>query len=102
MSAPIVPISIPASAGSITPVAMPGSPASGADVFGAMLSNAIDGVQNLSDKSDQSISRLLSGEGGDLHEVAMDSQKAQLGFEMFLQLRNKVVQAYQQVMQMQL
>jgi flagellar hook-basal body complex protein FliE len=102
MSAPVVPISMPASGGSIVPVAMPGSPASESGVFGTMLSNAMDGVQSLSDKSDQSVSRLLSGEGGDLHEVAMDSQKAQLGFEMFLQLRNKVVQAYQQVMQMQL
>ena len=102
MSVPIVPISMPASAGSIAPVAMPGSPASGSDVFGTMLSNAIDGVQSLGDKSDQSIAKLLSGEGGDLHQVAIDSQKAQLGFEMFLQLRNKVVQAYQQVMQMQL
>jgi len=102
MAVPIVPISSPASLPSIAPIAMPGAPASASDAFGTILSNAMGSVQGLQDKSQQSISKLLSGEGGELHEVALDAQKAQLGFEMFLQVRNKVVAAYQQVMQMQL
>jgi len=102
MSVPIVPVSSPASVGSIAPVAMPGAPASASNAFGTILSNAINNVEGLRENSQQSIEKLLSGEGGELHEVALAAQKAQLGFEMFVQVRNKVVQAYQEVMRMQL
>ena len=102
MSVPIVPISTPPSVGSIQPVAMPGAPASAGDAFGTVLSNVIGNVESQRVKSQQSIDKLLSGEGGELHEVALDVQKAQLSFEMFLQVRNKVVSAYQEVMRMQL
>jgi flagellar hook-basal body complex protein FliE len=46
--------------------------------------------------------QFISGESTDLHNVALASQKAALDFEMFLQVRNKVVQAYQEVMRLQL
>ena len=102
MSAPIVPITSPSAMTSLAPVAMPGSAAKASDAFGTILSNAIGSVESQRQQSQQSIEKLLSGEGGELHEVALDAQKAQLSFEMFLQVRNKMVQAYQQVMQMQL
>ena len=93
---------LPPSVANIAPVAMPGSPQKAGDAFSTILSNAMGAVESLRQKSEQSIGKLLSGEGGELHEVALDAQKAELSFEMFLQVRNKVVQAYQQVMQMQL
>ena len=43
----------------------------------------------------------LSGEGEELHKVALATQQADLSFQLFMQVRNKVVTAYNQVMQMQ-
>jgi flagellar hook-basal body complex protein FliE len=48
------------------------------------------------------VGQFLSGESQDLHSVALAGQKASLEFEMLLQVRNKIVQAYQEVMRMQL
>jgi len=44
----------------------------------------------------------MSGEGDDLHSTILASQRAELEFQMFMQVRNKVVSAYQEVMKMQL
>ena len=41
------------------------------------------------------------GEGEELHHVAIATQQAELSFQLFMQVRNKIVAAYQQVMQMQ-
>ena len=47
------------------------------------------------------VDRFLSGEGEELHHVAMAAQKAELSFDLFMQVRNKVVSAYQEIMRMQ-
>ncbi len=44
----------------------------------------------------------LRGESEEVHKVALDAQRAELSLEMFLQMRNKVVQAYQEIMRTQL
>jgi flagellar hook-basal body complex protein FliE len=69
--------------------------------FQSMLANAIGGVERLSGNADQATQRFLTGEGEDVHTVALATQRAGLAFEMFIQVRNKVVSAYQSVMQMQ-
>jgi flagellar hook-basal body complex protein FliE len=102
MSVPIAPIVSPGAVGGIAALARPGTPAAASDAFGAILSDAIHNVEGLRKNSEQAIDKLLSGEGGELHEVALATQKAQLGFEMFVQVRNKVVTAYQEVMRMQM
>ena len=48
------------------------------------------------------VESFLSGEGEDLHTVALATQRADLAFEMFQQVRNKVVSAYQEIMKMQM
>jgi flagellar hook-basal body complex protein FliE len=47
------------------------------------------------------VERFLSGEGEELHTTVLATQRAELAFEMFLQARNKVVNAYQEIMRMQ-
>jgi flagellar hook-basal body complex protein FliE len=69
--------------------------------FASMLSNAIGGVERLNSDASKSAERFLAGDGEEVHTVALASQRAELAFEMFLQVRNKVVSAYQSVMQMQ-
>jgi flagellar hook-basal body complex protein FliE len=70
--------------------------------FKAVFDQAIANVEVLRTDADLKIDRFLKGEGGDLHEVALATQRAELSFEMFQQVRNKVVQAYQEIMRMQM
>ena len=102
MSAPILPIGNPAPVAAIGSALRPNATGSASDAFGGILSAALNKVEGSRQGSEQAISQFLSGEGVELHDVALAAQKAQLDFEMFVQVRNKVVQAYQQVMQMQL
>ena len=46
--------------------------------------------------------RFLGGEGEELHNTVMATERATLSFDLFVQVRNKVVSAYQQIMQMQM
>lgn len=99
MPAPILPtnLSIPA----ITlPGATPTQPASGG-AFQSAFADAVSKVESFQQNADQSINRFLAGEGEELHHVAIATQQAELSFQLFMQVRNKVVAAYQQVMQMQ-
>jgi flagellar hook-basal body complex protein FliE len=67
-----------------------------ADAMGA----AIGQVEGTQATADRMASDLLIGGMGDVHSVALASQKAELSMEMFQQVRNKFVQAYQEVMKM--
>ena len=69
--------------------------------FSSILQDAMGKVAELQDASAKSVESFLSGEGDDLHKTIMATQRADLAMELFLQVRNKVVQAYQEVMRMQ-
>lgn len=74
--------------------------ASGAG-FSSVFESAIQTVGSLKKHSETSVEQFLSGEGEDLHRVILAGQRAELAFDLFVQVRNKVVQAYQEVMRMQ-
>ncbi len=88
----------------VTPLASPESlPAAAAgEPFKDVLSSAIQDVEGARSDAAQSINQFLSGEGEDLHSTILASQRADLEFQMFLQVRNKIVSAYQEVMKMQM
>ena len=52
--------------------------------------------------ADTSIRNFLSGENEEIHDMVLATQRNELQFELFLQVRNKIVQAYQEVMRMQM
>lgn len=97
--APIIPgnISIPSlpSVVGIQPAATGGS------AFHSVFTDAISKVQSFQNNADASVNKFLSGEGEELHKVALATQQADLSLQLFMQVRNKVVTAYNQVMQMQ-
>ena len=66
-----------------------------------MLADAISGVERLRTDAGKTAESFLAGDGGEVHTVALATQRAELAFETFLQVRNKVVSAYQAIMQMQ-
>jgi flagellar hook-basal body complex protein FliE len=78
----------------------PGTEKSGA-VFGDILKDAISTVNELQKQSDKEIQNLMTGEAQDLHTTVIAMQKADLSFQMMMQVRNKIVQAYQEIMRMQ-
>ena len=75
-----------------------GKPA-GAD-FGSALKQAVGARGELSGKADASSLALAKGEPIDIHEVMLNTEQASLGFSMALQVRNKLIDAYQEVMRM--
>lgn len=69
--------------------------------FGQVLKDALKEVSAAQNESDKLTSQLITGEVQDVHEVMIASQKASLSLQMTMQVRNKVVEAYQEVMRMQ-
>lgn len=86
----------------IQPAGAAAKPAESGDTFGDFLRASVGTVEKLGEAAQQSTERFLNGEGEELHQVALAAQKAELSFDLFLQSRNKIVQAYQEVMRMQL
>jgi flagellar hook-basal body complex protein FliE len=68
--------------------------------FAEAIGAAMGQVEGTQATADRMASDLLIGGMGDVHSVALASQKAELSMEMFQQVRNKFVQAYQEVMKM--
>ena len=71
--------------------------ASGESDFMGTLRNAMDQVNQLQSEADGKVTQLLTGNGQDVHSAMIAVEKANLAFQMMVQVRNKIVQAYQQV-----
>src|SRR5690349_5873190 len=80
----------------------PAAAAQGGTAFQDVFAQAIQSVEAAGQGASASVERFLSGEGEELHTAILATQKAELSFEMFMQMRNKVVGAYQEIMRMQL
>jgi flagellar hook-basal body complex protein FliE len=98
MAIPILPIS-----GATLPQAIGAAGQSGGTGgFQEVLSSAIQKVEAIGQNASLSVERFLSGEGEELHTTILATQQAELSFDLFLQARNKVVSAYQEIMRMQM
>jgi flagellar hook-basal body complex protein FliE len=97
MSVPILPISRAALPQDMRPAGQPG----GSGAFQDVLSSAIQKVEAIGQNASTSVERFLSGEGEELHTTILAATQAELSFNLFMQARNKVVGAYQEIMRMQ-
>ncbi len=91
------PIQVPKSAQASG--AAPGAGA-GEGGFKSILKNAIEDVNTLQFQADDAVAKLQMGKGS-MHEALIAMEKASLSFQTLLQVRNKIVDAYQEVMRMQ-
>lgn len=69
--------------------------------FADLLTDAVGQVSQLQDQAQATVEGLMTGAGVDVHQAMIATQKADMAFEMALAVRNKAVQAYQQVISMQ-
>lgn len=96
------PISNIGSISSIIPGIASSTGASQSGTFQSVLESTINTVEGLQNKAGDSIQKFLSGQNEDLHTTVLATQQAEMAFQLGLQVRNKVVSAYQEVMKMQL
>jgi flagellar hook-basal body complex protein FliE len=69
--------------------------------FAGMFQAMVEQTSALDAQAAQAVTGLLSGQGVDIHDAMIATEKADLAFELALQVRNKAVGAYQQMMGMQ-
>jgi flagellar hook-basal body complex protein FliE len=82
------------------PIANPATQQS-AMPFGDMLQSMVTETSDLDTKAQQAVTGLMNGSGVEVHDAMIATEKADMAFELGLQLRNKAVGAYQQMMNMQ-
>ncbi|UUZ85922.1 flagellar hook-basal body complex protein FliE [Paenibacillus sp. P26] len=71
------------------------------DQFGKYLNEAISSLNEQQNKVDQLNEQFVKGEISDVHQLMIASEKASLGLELTVQVRNKVIEAYQDIMRTQ-
>lgn len=91
--------------GGLTPPSVTGSKpdASAQSVqksFGAVLKDTITDINKLQSNADDAISKVQVDNTGSIHEAMIALEKANLSFRAMMQVRNKIVDAYQEVMRM--
>lgn len=69
--------------------------------FAGLMKSMVEQTKSLDDQASSAVTGLLSGKGVDVHQAMIATQKANMAFELALQVRNKAVGAYQQMMGMQ-
>jgi flagellar hook-basal body complex protein FliE len=94
-------LSIPKTDDSVAPAADGNAAGTAIGGFGKALTNAIEGLNQVQNDADDKSVQLAAGEPIDLHEVMLARETASLDFQLALQVRNKLVEAYQDVMRMQ-
>lgn len=70
--------------------------------FADVLSNAINSVDETMKTSNQQVQAFIAGETDNVHDVMISMQRAQISFEMMVEIRNKAVETYQEISRMQI
>jgi flagellar hook-basal body complex protein FliE len=65
------------------------------------LRGAMDQVNSLQGTAENKVAAMLEGNGMDVHSAMIAVEKADLSFQLMMQVRNKIVQAYQEISRMQ-
>jgi flagellar hook-basal body complex protein FliE len=73
----------------------------GGNPFGAVLKDAIQDINKLQNDADKSIAKVQLEDAGSIHEAMIALEKAGISFQVMMQVRNKILDAYQEVMRMQ-
>lgn len=78
-----------------------GGAANAGENFGSIVKDALESVEKSQKAAEQEIGKAVSGESPDLHKTIIALQTADLKFQLGLQVRNKLIGAYEEIMRMQ-
>jgi flagellar hook-basal body complex protein FliE len=78
-----------------------GDTASSDGSFGSLVKNSLESLDGSQKAAEQEIARAVTGESPDLHKTIIALQTADLKFQLGLQVRNKLIGAYEEIMRMQ-
>ncbi len=73
----------------------------GGQEFGDLLKNAVEAVNAMQHEAGRLEEAVAKGENVNIHQAVIAGEKAGLSFQLLMQVRNKMVEAYQEVMRMQ-
>lgn len=68
--------------------------------FGDFLSNALKGVDNLQMNAAEAQDKLIHGDAAELHQVMIAVEKAGISMDLLLEIRKRLVEAYQEIIRM--
>jgi flagellar hook-basal body complex protein FliE len=86
----------------ITPEKTAGEKQAGDKAFGSVLKDAIQDINKLQSDADKAIAKVQMEDAGSIHEAMTALEKADISFRVMMQVRNKILDAYQEVMRMQI
>lgn len=78
----------------------PGAAESPSKSFADYIYDRLDEVNKLQTEADAGVQRLLTGEADNVAEVVAASNKAGIAFDLLMEVRNKLVEAYREIQQM--
>lgn len=69
--------------------------------FSKILSEALDSVNNQQKKIEQLSDDFATGKVSNIHEIVVEAEKASISLRLTVEVRNKIVEAYREIMRMQ-
>ena len=97
-----VPVSAISSISSLEPLQPLTQAAGKPGEFQSVLEGTIQKLESANNDATDAVQKFLTGENEELHTTVLAAQKAEIAFDLGLQVRNKVVSAYQEIMRMQM
>ena len=70
--------------------------------FAQTLQSALNEINSLQAQRDEMVENMISGQVSEVHDVMTAAEAAQLAFELLLDTRNRLLEAYQEIMRMQI
>jgi flagellar hook-basal body complex protein FliE len=78
-----------------------GAASAGGRSFADMINDSMNKVNELQLQADQGVKELIAGRNKNIHETMLMMEKADMSFKLMMQVRNKIIDAYREVMRMQ-
>lgn len=69
--------------------------------FKQVLVDSINRVNGLQQEADHAVAELSAGNNRDIHQTMIALEKADVSFQLMMQVRNKIISAYEEIMRMQ-
>lgn len=88
-----------------TPLGQPGEVTPGqpvGDSFGSVLGKLISDVNTKQNSASEAVSGLQGGQGVPLHQAVIAMEEANVSFQLMVEVRNKLLDSYQELMRMQI